>query len=131
MASLTRPVVYNYASLVGVVQAVILDSCCLLISVNRKWRFTSNCLQPSILRAATLPSRASRNSSRGRRDTGGILCFFLLCFFSVLSDRETQLPCHVSVMRRKERFTRKNAFYCCCIWLRVLERGSPLNKRFS
>nr|XP_037287967.1 uncharacterized protein LOC119180929 [Rhipicephalus microplus] len=37
---LTRPVVYTLASLIGVVQALILGSCCMLLFVNRKWRLT-------------------------------------------------------------------------------------------
>ncbi|CAN8010564.1 unnamed protein product [Ixodes pacificus] len=52
---LTRPVVYTLASLIGIVQAVILGSCCLLLFVNRKWRLTRK-------RLATMHSSSSRAS---------------------------------------------------------------------
>lgn len=58
---LTRAVVYTLASLVGIVQAVILGSCCLLLFVNRKWRLTRK-------RLATMHSSSSRASVSSRSE---------------------------------------------------------------
>lgn len=55
---LTRPVVYTLASLIGVVQAVILGSCCMLLFVNRKWRLT----RKRLAAMHTSSSRASVSS---------------------------------------------------------------------
>lgn len=58
---LTRPVVYTLASLIGVVQAVILGSCCMLLFVNRKWRLTRK-------RLAAMHTSSSRASVSSRSE---------------------------------------------------------------